>query len=74
MRKPTAKNAYIVFARTAQRSNELELLGIFDSRMRADEFIDHTPRLHRGRLETHTWEMNRPTTGPFWTDVEGDGT
>lgn len=73
MKSNNEKLAYIVFARVGRRSQYLEMLGIFDSRVAADDFIDQTSVLGRARLEMHTWAMNRFTTDPYWTSLVTQG-
>ena len=65
-------DVYVVNARAITRPWELETLGIFDSRDRAQEFVDRAPMPQRDCLQIHTWTLNDPTDDPFWTGIEKD--
>lgn len=73
MNQTIGSKAYIVFARTIRRPSALEMLGIFDSMERANQFLDRAPSPQCRRLEIHTRTVNESTTDPFWTGGEAEG-
>jgi hypothetical protein len=70
MSQTIGSKVYIVFARATPGPCELEMLGIFDSMERANQFLDRAPSPQCRRLEIHTRNVNESTTDPFWTGGE----
>ena len=61
-------DVYLVFARAIPTPSQLEVLGIFDSRDRAEELVDRVPMPQRQCLEIHRWKLNEATSDPFWAE------
>lgn len=66
-------DVYVVNARSLMNPGELETLGLFDSRERAEQFIDRAPMPQRQCLRIHIWRMNESVNDPFWTGEEERG-
>jgi len=66
-------DVYLVSARSLMNPGELETLGIFDSRERAEKFIDRAPMPQRQCLRIYIWKMNESVNDPFWTGEEEAG-
>lgn len=66
-------DVYLVSARSLMNPGELETLGIFDSRERAEQFIDRAPMPQRQCLRINIWRMNESVSDPFWTGEEEGG-
>lgn len=61
---------FVVFARALPSPQQLEMLGAFDCRARAQAFIYQAPAPQRECLEIHSWTMNVPTSDLFWTGAD----
>lgn len=58
---------YVVQALSRQTS-EFELLGIFDTRERAEAFKNQAPPPQRDCLRIGQWRVNELPTDEFWLD------